>query len=82
MYLMEKIDVQRVYQSLKPDFPKFDFELKSKQVECLSNLIQGHHVLALLPTGYGKSMLYTLFPLLVEQVRSYIDQSSTISTAF
>ena len=70
MYLMQKIDVQRVYQSLNLIFPKFDFELKSEQVECLSNLIKGHHVLALLPTGYGKSMLYTLFPLLVEKVRS------------
>ena len=39
MYIMEKIGVQQVYQSLKPDFPKFDFELKLEKVECLSNLM-------------------------------------------
>ena len=29
--VMEKNDVQRVYQTLNPNFPKFDFDLNSEQ---------------------------------------------------
>ena len=32
--------MQRVYQASNPHFPKIDFELKSEQVECHSNVTQ------------------------------------------
>ena len=39
--------------------------LKPKQVICLEKLFLGVHVLAVLPTGYGKSLIYHLLPLML-----------------
>ena len=44
------------------------FQLKSKQQEILSKLLQQENVLAILPTGYGKSACYGLFIQLSKQV--------------
>lgn len=41
------------------------FFLKPKQVLCLEYVINGFDVLAVLPTGYGKSMLYQLLPFII-----------------
>ena len=47
----------------------FQFPLKDAQVECLNALLKGKDVFALLPTRYGKSMIYSLFPLIMQQVQ-------------
>ncbi|CAB4009301.1 Werner syndrome ATP-dependent helicase homolog [Paramuricea clavata] len=39
--------------------------LKPKQVICLEKLFFGSDVLAVLPTGYGKSLIYQILPLLL-----------------
>ena len=39
--------------------------LKPKQVICLEKLFFGADVLAVLPTGYGKSLIYQILPLLL-----------------
>ncbi len=39
--------------------------LKPKQVICLEKMFLGVDTLAVLPTGYGKSLIYQLFPLLL-----------------
>ena len=67
---MEDADVRQMYQQLKTNYPSFQFDLKQEQIDCLRSLLLGDHVFALLPTGYGKSLIYTIFPLLMEQVRS------------
>ena len=41
------------------------FLLKPMQVKCLESLISGHDVMAVLPTGYGKSMIYHLLPFIL-----------------
>lgn len=40
------------------------FEPKDLQVDIILRLINGDNVIALLPTGYGKTLLYQLYPLL------------------
>ena len=40
------------------------FNLKPKQVKCLEALYFGKDVVAVLPTGYGKSMIFHLLPSL------------------
>lgn len=38
--------------------------LKSKQIKIIDKLINGHDVLGLLPTGYGKSLCYLIPPII------------------
>ena len=36
--------------------------LKKEQMECVSSIVEGRDVLAVLPTGYGKSLIFQLLP--------------------
>jgi RNA polymerase sigma factor (sigma-70 family) len=40
-------------------------ELKEEQIEILNRLLKGESVVGILPTGYGKSLLYQLYSILV-----------------
>jgi superfamily II DNA helicase RecQ len=42
-----------------------DVNLKPKQVICLEKIFLGEDILAILPTGYGKSLIYQLLPLIL-----------------
>ncbi len=40
-------------------------ELKDRQYDLLAHILQGHSTLGLLPTGYGKSLVYQLLSVLI-----------------
>ena len=61
------------------DLYKFEFDLKEAQKEVIVNLLNGHHTLTVLPTGFGKSITYTLPPLLLNEVTVFISFSRCIS---
>ena len=43
------------------------FQVKDKQSECMKNVVNGKDTLAILPTSYGKSLIFQMLPpLLVE----------------
>ena len=44
----------------------FSIELKSEEI--ISAIMDGKDVFAQLPTGYGKSLIYTLLPLLMDEI--------------
>ena len=44
-------------------------ELKDEQVEAILNSCQGQDVFVSLPTGFGKSMIYGLLPLVFDKIR-------------
>ena len=44
--------------------------LKEEQEKAVLELISGNDVLAILPTGFGKSMIYTIFALASEDFQS------------
>ena len=46
----------------------WNVQLKDKQKEVIKNVIEGRHTVAILPTGYGKSMTYMLPPLILDEV--------------
>ena len=49
----------------------WNVNLKPKQVKCLEAVYSGRDVIAVLPTGYGKSIIFHLLPaLLFEKVNS------------
>ena len=49
-------------QACIDQLPKID-ALKPKQIEALEALFAGRDVLAILPTGYGKSLIYQVFAM-------------------
>jgi len=51
-----------VLQDCLSRFPKID-SLKPEQIEALESLLAGDDVLAILPTGFGKSLIYQVFCL-------------------
>jgi ATP-dependent DNA helicase RecQ len=42
--------------------------LKKEQRECLEKVLNNKDVLAVLPTGYGKSLIYQLLPSVYEEM--------------
>lgn len=50
-------------RALYPDLPE---NLKDEQRHAIELLFQGKHVLVVLPTGFGKSLIYTIPPLIQE----------------
>ncbi len=42
--------------------------LKPEQEECLLHVLNGGDVVALLPTGFGKSLIYQLLPIVSEKL--------------
>ena len=44
--------------------------LKPEQETAINNLLHGRDVMAILPTGFGKSMIYTAFALAKEEISS------------
>ncbi len=41
---------------------------KPEQEECLVHILNGGDVVALLPTGFGKSLIYQLLPIISEKL--------------
>jgi hypothetical protein len=58
---MEDKDVVEFLDSSKSVY-SFNFELKNEQLEVLTTTLNGKNVFALLPTGYSKTMCFTLIP--------------------
>ena len=52
-------------EKLEEVLTEFNFDLtqRNEQVECLRHLMDAKNVFFLLPTGFGKSMIYTIFPV-------------------
>ena len=46
---------------------QINYCLKVKQIRCIHNIYKGRDVIAVLPTGYGKSITYQLLPDLYEE---------------
>lgn len=47
---------------------KFDIRIKNEQKQCIQHLLNDQNVFAMLPTGFGKSLIYTLFVLMKSKV--------------
>ena len=61
--------IGRIQSALeRTKFPPFNFKLN--QLKCLSHLLDGHDVIGVLPTGFGKSLIYQLLPLILPQKRN------------
>ena len=44
-------------------YPTFPCHLKEKQVDAIASVLRNRDTFAILPTGYGKSLIYYLLPM-------------------
>ena len=44
------------------------FALKEEQKQLLQALCEGKHAFGVMPTGFGKSMAFTLIPFIMDEV--------------
>ena len=51
------------YALKQTNYPILNF--KPLQIKCLEYLLKGHDVVGVLPTGFGKSMLFHIMPYLI-----------------
>jgi len=51
----------------------FVHKLKEKQLETLQSLYEGKDTIAVLPTGYGKSVIFQLLPHFLQKVNGLSD---------
>ena len=59
-----------VQQALKETVSEMGlFELKPKQTDAILAVLAGRDTFVSLPTGYGKSVIYGVLPLLYDKVR-------------
>ncbi len=45
-------------------------ELKEKQKDAILTFLQGHDMFVALTIGYGKSLIYTILPLVLDKLKS------------
>ena len=70
-------DVLLAY-SLVQKCKEFTYALKDKQIEVLLNIANGEHTLAVLPTGFGKTDLFILAPLIMDALEQDIPHYSLV----
>ncbi|XP_006811244.1 uncharacterized protein LOC102804141 [Saccoglossus kowalevskii] len=54
-------------------------ELKPAQKEALKHLLSKNNVLAILPTGFGKSLIYQMYPCMIKEPGSVVIVSPLVS---
>lgn len=67
------MDVQSVAESLGVR------ELRAEQQQCVDSLLAGNDVVALFPTGYGKSMCYQI-PCLMSKGAAVVIATVTLAS--
>lgn len=71
-----RADLRQVIQDVAVSV-KLPFQLNPEQIESISEFALGKDVFVSLPTGYGKTLCYTLLPRVFDNLRS-VENSSII----
>ncbi|XP_014678938.1 PREDICTED: ATP-dependent DNA helicase Q-like 3 [Priapulus caudatus] len=62
-----EVELSKAIDKVKAKF-RFNIDLKEEQRRILTSLVQKKDVFALLPTGFGKSMIFLLLPLILDVI--------------
>ena len=76
-----KESIEKALNLLNIQREKKEIILKEEQEKAVVELLSGKDVLAILPTGFGKSLIYTIFALASTDLRSAKTSVLVISTA-
>jgi len=52
-----------------------DYSIRPKQLEAIINIVKGHDTLAILPTSYGKSLIFRLLPSVCKQLKGHTNSA-------
>ena len=69
---MAALSLEEAIECALESFPDIDC-LKDEQKNCIATLLQKKDVLGLLPTGFGKSLIFQLYPRIFELVKGKKD---------
>ena len=64
---MAALSLEEAIESALESFPNIDC-LKDEQKKCIAALLQKKDMLGLLPKGFGKSLIFQLYPRIFELV--------------
>ncbi len=67
-YVLTRVDMAELLKAIESVFSHRGLVPREKQIEVLSYLFDREHVFVTLPTGFGKSAMFGLFPLVLDQV--------------
>ena len=58
-----------------------DFKIRPKQLEAIINIINGVDTVAILPTSYGKSLIFRLLPSVLKHLKKETSKTSSSTTS-
>ena len=64
------MDIDTLFQLIKNQYSMQVENLRKEQKAVIAHLLKREDVMAVLPTGYGKTLTYALTPLLLDEVCS------------
>jgi len=67
---LAKMDIDTLFQSIKNHYSVQVENLRKEQKDVMVHLLKREDVMAILLTGYGKTLTYALTPLLLDEVSS------------
>ena len=70
-----------IIEEVKQHF-NINFDLKEEQLQCLQALVEWSDVLGILPTGYGKSLIFQMAPFIISLSKGIPNSSSTYFALF
>ena len=59
---------ERVCVAVKESLKTKSFTIKEQQLEAITNIYNGFDTLCILPTGFGKSLIYQLIPIVFKKL--------------
>ena len=65
---MDSNQIQQMYSEIRKKYEGLPENLKEEQVKVISSILNGKNTFGVLPTGYGKSLCYSVPPLILCEV--------------
>ena len=64
--------IDQINEAIAEVCVSFDYELRQEQTEAIRTIVSGKNCIVTLPTGFGKSEIYALAPLVMDRVNNTI----------
>ena len=61
-------------QAISEAGDELGFQLKPKQIAAVKAFVEGKDVFVSLPTGYGKSIIYAILPIVYDKIRGEVHE--------